>query len=143
MEAWAAAFDNWALCDSVCGWLFDKAPAARKKIREWTAREEEFVKRAGFALIAWSALHDKKAGDRSFLPLLGIIEREAGDGRNYVIKAIGWALRQIGKRSVRLNARAIETACRIAENGSAAGRWAGSHALRELTSPKVQKKFRE
>jgi len=143
MEAWAAEFDNWALCDSVCGWLFDKAPAAREKIGAWTARPEEFVKRAGFALIAWTAVHDKKAADEAFQPWLEMILREAGDGRNYVQKAVNWALRQIGKRNERLNSRAIETACRLLENGGAAGRRVAIDALRELTSAKVQKKFRK
>ncbi len=113
MEAWAAEFDSWDVVDGVCGSLFDKTPFAYGKTVEWSSRREEFVKRAAFALMAMLALHDKQAEDRSFEVFLPIIERESGDPRNLVRKAVNWALRQIGKRNLALNAKAIATAVRI------------------------------
>ncbi len=99
MERWVAEFDLWDLCDQCCGNLFDKTAAAWEKAVEWCMREWEYEKHAGFALIAYLAVHDKKAPDEHFLPYLAIIKHEAGDSRNFVKKAVNWALRQIGKRS--------------------------------------------
>jgi hypothetical protein len=119
MERWASAFDSWALCDHVCGKLFDRSPLAWPKARAWARRHEEFVRRAGFALMAWLAVHDKRAPDRSFDACLPLIERAAGDERAMVKKAVNWALRQIGKRNAYLNRRAIACARRIHRLASA------------------------
>jgi 3-methyladenine DNA glycosylase AlkD len=141
MEAWAADFDSWDVCDQCCGNLFDKTEFAYRKAVEWAARDEEFVKRAGFALMAWLAFHDKRAPDEAFLEFLPVIKRESVDGRNYVKKAVNWALRHIGKRNAALNIIAIEAAKEIQEMGSKAGRWIASDALRELTSEKVRERL--
>jgi 3-methyladenine DNA glycosylase AlkD len=138
MEVWAAGFESWDLVDGVCGDLFDKTPFAYRKAVEWCGRDEEFVKRAGFAMIARMAVHDKEAPDRVFGAFLPLIEREAGDRRNFVRKAVNWALREIGKRSRALNAIAVDTALRIQEGGPRSGRWVASDALRELRSDGVQ-----
>jgi 3-methyladenine DNA glycosylase AlkD len=138
MEAWAADFDSWDVCDQCCGNLFDKTEIAYRKAVEWAARDEEFVKRAGFALMAWLAFHDKRAPDEAFLEFLPVIKRESVDGRNYVKKAVNWALRHIGKRNAALNIMAIQTAKEIQAAGSKPGRWIASDALRELTSEKVR-----
>jgi len=142
MEAWAADFDSWDVCDQCCGNLFDKTEFAYRKAVEWAARDEEFVKRAGFALVAWLAFHDKRAPDEAFLEFLPVIKRESVDGRNYVKKAVNWALRHIGKRNAALNIMAIQTAKEIQEMGSKPGRWIASDALRELISGKVQERLR-
>ncbi len=110
MERWVKDFDSWDVCDQVCSNLFDRTPFAYKKAVEWSARDEEFVKRAGFVLMAALSVHDKKAHDDDFVKFLPIIKREAIDDRNFVKKAANWALRQIGKRNKRLNAAAIKTA---------------------------------
>jgi 3-methyladenine DNA glycosylase AlkD len=142
MEEWASEFDSWDVVDGVCCTLFDKTPYAWDKAVLWSEREEEFVKRAGFTLMACLAVHDKKSPDARFESLLPIIEREAIDRRNYVRKAVNWALRQIGKRNLRLNRQAIATANRILE-GPRSARWVASDALRELTGDPVQRKLRE
>ncbi len=141
MESWAADFDSWDVCDQVCSNLFDKTEFAYRKAHEWSDRKEEFVKRAGFVLMATLAVHDKSAGDEKFLEFLPVIKREATDGRNFVKKAVNWALRQIGKRNLNLNNAAIETAKNIQEIDSKAARWIASDTLRELTGEKVQKKL--
>ena len=138
MDRWASQFDSWDVCDGCCFDLFDKTPYAYEKAAAWSARPEEFVKRAGFALMAALAVHDKKAPDHRFIELLPIIRREAHDERNFVKKAVNWALRQIGKRNLALNAAAIETAERIRADGTRAGRWVAADALRELRSDAVQ-----
>ena len=125
MEAWVLGLDSWDVCDQLCNNLFVYCPLAWDKALEWSGRQEEFVKRAGFALMASLAWHGKDAPDERFLPLLAAIEREAGDERNYVKKAVNWALRNIGKRSPALHAQAVETARRIAASESKAGRWVG------------------
>ena len=142
MEAWAAEFDSWDVVDGVCGSLFDKTPFAYGKAVEWSSRREEFVKRAAFALMAMLAVHAKQAEDRSFEVFLPIIERESGDPRNLVRKAVNWALRQIGKRNLALNAKAIATAVRIKESGVRSAKWVASDALRELRSSAVQARLR-
>jgi 3-methyladenine DNA glycosylase AlkD len=142
MESWVGDFDSWDLCDQCCGNLFDKTPFVYEKTIEWADRDEEFVKRAGFALMAWAAVHDKTADDRVFLELLPIIEREADDGRNFVKKAVNWALRQIGKRNRKLHRAAVVAARRLSNrNDSAAASWTGSDALRELTSESVRSRL--
>ena len=142
MEIWASDFDSWDVCDQCCSNLFDKIPFADQKAIEWSAREEEFVKRAGFVLMATLAVHDKKAGDEKFIGFLPYIVRESDDERNFVKKAVSWALRQIGKRNRRLNALAIGTAREIQQKDSRAARWIASDALRELTGESVQNKFK-
>jgi 3-methyladenine DNA glycosylase AlkD len=134
MERWVLDFDSWDVCDQVCFHLFDRTPHAVSKAHAWSGRPEEFVKRAGFALMASLALHDKKAPDEVFLGFLPDIRREAGDGRNFVKKAVNWALRGIGKRSASLRLAAIDTACLIQQdNASPAARWVAADALRELS----------
>lgn len=142
MESWAMDFDNWAICDGVCNHLFRRTPFAHRKCIEWSSRDEEYVKRASFALMAALAVHDKKAGDEIFRSYLQIIERESSDGRAYVKKGINWALRQIGKRNLSLNGEAIQVAERIGGFDSSAARWVASDALRELRGGSVQERLR-
>ena len=132
MNAWAADFDSWDVCDQVCMNLFDRTPYAYPKVAEWSARQEEFVKRAAFTLMACLAVHDKQAENNRFLDFLPVIEREAADPRNYVKKAVNWALRQIGKRSTVLRRAAIQSAERLLASDSPAARWVARDALSEL-----------
>lgn len=137
-ERWVRAFDSWDLCDQVCSNLFDRTPFAYEKAEVWAGRGPEFVKRAGFTMMAVLASHDKKAEDAKLAAFLPMIEREAWDDRNFVKKAVNWALRGIGKRNLVLNAAAIECAERIADQDSRSARWIARDALRELTSEKVR-----
>ena len=137
MESWVKDFDSWAVVDGACNNLFRKTAFARRKAIEWAEREEEFVKRAGFSLMACLAVHDKGATDARFLRYLAIIKREARDERNFVKKAVNWALRQIGKRNLRLRQAAISTAKQLRHLDSKAARWIAADALRELTSKKT------
>lgn len=141
MERWCRAFDNWAVCDTVCFHLFDRVPHAWEKIGPWSARREEFVRRAAFALIASLALHDKTAGDERFLECLLPIERAAADERNFVKKGVSWALRVVGRRNAALNAAAVTLAKRLSASPDAPARWVGRDALRELTSPAVVRRL--
>ncbi|MDW5564007.1 MAG: DNA alkylation repair protein [Methanomassiliicoccus sp.] len=138
MEAWALEFRSWDLCDQCCTNLFVATPYAWPKAVEWPRRPEEFVRRAGFVLMAVLAVHDKKAPDARFLDLLPVIENGADDDRNFVRKAVNWALRQIGKRDMELNRAAVECALRIAGRESKAARWIAADALRELRDDVVQ-----
>jgi 3-methyladenine DNA glycosylase AlkD len=140
MNRWCRDFDSWAVCDAVCFHLFDRTPHAFRKVDQWAARRDEFVKRAAFALLASLALHDKKASDDEFLRL-PLIEQAASDGRNFVKKAVNWALRQIGKRNLALNAAAVVVAQRLATSAGPTVRWVGKDALRELTSAAVAGRF--
>jgi 3-methyladenine DNA glycosylase AlkD len=142
MENWAKDFDSWDVCDGCCGNLFDKTEFAYPKAVAWSQRREEFVKRAGFVLMAQLAVHDKEANDKEFVKFFPIIERETLDHRNFVKKAVNWALRQIGKRNLHLNKVAIKTAKKIQEIDSTVAKWIASDALRELTSEKVQVRLR-
>jgi 3-methyladenine DNA glycosylase AlkD len=137
MEYWVRDFDSWDVCDQVCGSLFDKTRFAYQKAVEWSGKREEFVKRAGFVLMASLAVHDKKAGDDKFVKFLPIIKRESTDDRNFVKKAVNWALRQIGKRNLTLNSMAVRTARGIQNLDSKAARWVASDALRELMDERV------
>jgi 3-methyladenine DNA glycosylase AlkD len=137
MEKWAKDFDSWDVCDQVCMNLFDKTKYAYKKAMEWSSRKEEFVKRAAFALVASLSVHDKKAKDEDFLKFLPIIKRESTDERNFVRKAVNWALRQIGKRNNKLQKAAIKTAREILKIDSKSARWIASDAIRELESKKI------
>lgn len=141
MERWARDFNSWDMCDQVCSNLFDRTKYGYKKAIEWTKRDEEFVKRAGFVLMAALSVHDKHAADSKFEKFLPIIERHATDERNFVKKAVNWALRQIGKRNVHLNKKAIDIAERIGKTESKAARWIAKDALKELRSDKVRKKL--
>jgi 3-methyladenine DNA glycosylase AlkD len=141
IEEWVADFDSWDVCDQVCSSLFDKTPFVWDKLQEFTKREEEFVKRTGFTLMACLAVHDKKAQDKDFIKLLPIIKRESTDERNFVRKAVNWALRQIGKRNKNLNKQAIKFAREILKIDNKTARWIANDALRELTSSSVQKRL--
>ncbi len=141
LERWVKDFDSWDVCDQCCGNLFDKTPYAYRKAVQWSKRDEEFVKRAGFVLMASLAVHDKQARDAAFEKFLPAIKRGADDPRNFVKKAVNWALRQIGKRNRHLNERALETAREIQALESSAARWIAADARRELTSAAVQKRL--
>jgi len=143
MDAWIKDFDSWDVCDQCCMNLFDKTPMAWEKAVEWTKREKEFEKRAGFTLMACLAWHDKESPDKKFLVFLLAIKRKADDDRNYVKKAVNWALRNIGKRNLSLNKKAIETAKEIQKMDSRSAKWIASDAIRELTSEAVQKRLQK
>lgn len=134
MDRWARDFDSWDVCDGVCANLFDRTPHAWAKAEEWSGRTREFEKRAGFVLMATLAVHDKKSPDGRFLVFFPMIEEGAADGRNFVKKAVNWALRQIGKRSRTLRKEAMKSIGRILKTDSPACRWVARGALRELES---------
>jgi len=141
IEGWVKEFNYWEICDQCCMNLFEKTKFAYKKAVEWSSREKEFIKRAGFVLMARLAVSDKKADDKRFEKFFPIIKREATDDRNYVKKAVNWALRQIGKRNLNLNNKAINTAKEIQKIDSKSAKWIALDALRELTSEAVQKRL--
>jgi len=143
MDAWATDFDNWATVDGACGYLFCRTPFAYNKVLEWCDRDEEFVKRAAFSLIAYLAVHDKKASDEKLAAFLPVIENHSDDDRNFVRKAVNWALRQIGKRNLQLNKLAIQTAERIKQQGSKPARWIAADALRELKNERILARLRK
>jgi 3-methyladenine DNA glycosylase AlkD len=134
IDSWTKDFTSWDICDQACGNLFDRTPYAIDKALEFSKHEEEFVKRAGFVLMAELAVHDKKANDKVFTQFFPVIEREAWDNRNFVKKAVNWALRQIGKRNDTLSPLAIQCAERILLQDNKAAKWIAGDALRELTS---------
>ncbi len=142
MEAWARDFDSWAVCDGTCLNLFRYTPFAYKKCWEWSERQEEFVRRAAFALLACLTVSDKAANDRVFLRFMPLIKRQAVDERKYVKKALNWALRQIGKRNQKLNQAAVKAAQEIHGSNSPGARWIASDALRELRSPAVLRRLK-
>lgn len=133
MEQWVRAADNWALTDALA-FLIDRTEFAEEKALAWSERKGEFVKRAGFATMAGMAIHRKELPDDVFRRFLPVIAREATDERNFVKKAVNWALRQIGKRNPALRCAAIAEAKRIATLDSRAARWIAADALRELGS---------
>jgi len=141
MECWVKDFDSWDVCDQCCSNLFDKTPFAYQKAEVWSKREEEFVKRAGFVLMAALSIHDKIATDEKLLNFIPLIKKEATDGRNFVKKAVNWALRQIGKRNINLNKMAIEAAEEIKQIDSKSARWIAADAIRELTSEAIQNRL--
>jgi len=143
MEAWVVDINSWDICDQVCMNLFEKTPLAEKKIYEWSVREEEFVKRASYALIACLAWHDKEASDEAFTQYFPVIVAGATDERNFVKKAVNWALRNIGKRNQALNKEAIKVTKEIQGIDSKSARWIASNAIRELESEKVQERLRK
>jgi 3-methyladenine DNA glycosylase AlkD len=137
MEDWAGQFDYWEICDQAVMNLFGPSRFAHKKAVDWCVRKEEFVKRAGFVLVAWMGVHDKGARDDVFEAFLPVIVKAATDDRNNVMKSVNWALRQIGKRNLTLNKKAIEVSEKIARLDSKAARWIASDACRELKSAKI------
>ena len=143
MGEWVKEIDSWDVCDQVCMNLFEKSPLALKKILDWSMREEEFVKRAAYSLLACLAWHDKKAEDEKFIKMFPVIRRGALDERNYVRKAVNWALRNIGKRNVNLNKAAIDVAREIHKSDSKAARWIATDAIRELESDAIQKRLKK
>jgi len=132
MNDWVKDFDSWDICDNACLHLFDRTPWAYEKAKGWSSRGEEFVKRAGFALMAVLAVHDKKRSDNDFIKFFSLIKKGATDERNFVKKAVNWALRQIGKRNAALRKRAIKLAEEILKIESPSARWIARDALREL-----------
>jgi 3-methyladenine DNA glycosylase AlkD len=142
MERWVRDFNSWDVVDSACCYLFAGARPAWAKAYEWSRRKPEFEKRAAFSLAAYLSYKDKAAPDAKFARFLGVIEREARDERNFVRKAVNWALRNIGKRNLRLNKAAILAAERIRKQDSRAARWIAADALRELKSAAVQNRLR-
>lgn len=139
MDRWAKDFDNWAVCDTCCSVVFDKTPFAYSKAVLWSRRSDEFLKRAGYVMMAVLAVHDKTSADTVFLKFFPHIRRGALDERNFVKKAVNWALRQIGKRNRNLNTQAIRLAKRIRQIDSTAARWIASDALRELCAVRAKR----
>lgn len=142
MEAWVGDFNSWDLCDNCCGSLFDRTPYAYDKAKEWSQREAEFERRAGFALMAWLAVHDKKAENAAFETFFPYLAQASEDQRNFVKKAVNWALRQIGKRNLSLHAQALQLAEEISRKDSKSARWIATDALRELNLPKVMERLK-
>ena len=138
MDRWAKDFDNWAVCDHLCFHLFDRTPHAWSKIRKWSSSRDEFIKRAGFALLAGVALHAKKAPDEPFIESFALIESAAGDNRNFVKKGVSWALRTIGHRNARLHGMAIDTANELSKSAEPSARWIGKDALKDLSREMVR-----
>jgi len=136
MEQWVKKFNSWDLCDQCCMNLFDKIPLGWKKAIEWPKRKEEFVRRAGFTMMACLAWHDKKAKDKDFIRFFPIIKKYSTDERNFVRKAVNWALRQIGKRNKNLNKEAIKSAKEIQKINSKTAKWIAYDAIKELTGKK-------
>ena len=137
MDGWVADFDSWDVCDQVCMNLFDKTSFAYDKAIEWSKNDKEFIKRAGFALMACLAWHDKSAPDSKFQPFFAVIKKGSTDERNFVKKAVNWALRQIGKRNLSLNKEAVKTAKEILSLDTKVSKWIASDALKELTSKAI------
>lgn len=137
MESWIKEFNSWDLCDQVCMNLFDKMPIAWKKATEWADREEEFVRRAGFSLMACLAWQEKEAKDEDFLKFFPIIKKYSFDERNFVKKAVNWALRQIGKRNDNLRKQAIKTAQEILKIDNKSAKWIAKDAIRELRGKEI------
>ncbi len=140
-DSWVMDIHSWDVCDQLCMNLFDRTGFADKKIWEWSERGEEFVRRAAFAMIACIAWHDKKAPDAEMIKYFPVIKRGASDDRNYVKKAVSWALRNIGKRNLNLNQESIRLARKIKEEDSKAARWIASDVIRELESEAVKKRL--
>jgi len=142
MEKWVRGFDSWDVCDQVCSGLFDRTPYAWSKALEWSRRKQEFVKRAGFVLMAALAVHAKDVPDTCFAGFFPAIRRGAEDERNFVKKAVNWAIRQIGKRSRFLNRRMVRLSREIARLESRSARWIAADALRELESAEVRRRLK-
>lgn len=141
VETWVKDFDSWDICDQCCTNLFRKLPFAFKKVKEWGSRSEEYVKRASFALLAFMACHAKKEPDETFIKFFSLIKKASADERNFVKKAVNWALRNIGKKNKNLNKAAIKLAKEIAQIDNKTAKWIARDAIRELESPAIQKRF--
>jgi 3-methyladenine DNA glycosylase AlkD len=141
LDRWVAGFDSWDVCDQCCSNLFDRTPFAYAKAFEWADDGREFVRRSGFVMMAALAVHDKEAGDEAFEQFFPVIVLYSGDDRNFVRKAVNWALRNIGKRNLALNRRAIEVAREVQATGARSARWIAADALRELQGEKVQQRL--
>ncbi|MEW5798435.1 MAG: DNA alkylation repair protein [Bacteroidota bacterium] len=141
MEQWVRDFDSWAICDACCAELFDNTPFAISKAFEWSKNETEYVKRAGFVMMAALAVHRKELDDGVFKKFFPVIEHESNDGRNFVKKAVNWALRQIGKRNTRLHAEAMKVAVKLSKQEDSTARWIGADAIKDLQSDAVRRKF--
>lgn len=142
MERWVSQCDNWAVCDACCGELFDYTPYAIAKAREWSSRKKEFVKRAGFVLMAELAVHNTELNDAVFISFFPLMIRESHDERNFVKKAVNWALRQIGKRNETLHPKALRIAKKLSESPDPTARWIGRDAIKDLHSASVKRKFK-
>ena len=143
MDDWVEQIYSWDICDLACSNLFDKTPYYRKKIRKYVKSNEEFTRRAGFVIIAASAVHDKRAADKQFLGYFPLIRRYSTDERNFVKKAVNWALRQIGKRNVALHKEALKLAKELKASENKTARWIGSDAFRELDNPKTRERIKK
>jgi 3-methyladenine DNA glycosylase AlkD len=143
MNLWAKDFDSWDICDQVCTSLFDLNSLAWTKVFKWAKRDEEFVKRGAFALIAGLSVHNKRASDEKFERFFPIIKKHSTDNRNYVKKSVNWALRNIGKRNLRLNKKAIDLSKDILKIDSNTAKWIARNALKELTSIKIQNRLKK
>lgn len=141
-NAWVKDINSWDICDGFTGSLIDRTPYAYKAAQQWARRKEEYVRRAGFALMAWLPVHDKKATDSAFDAFFPLIVEYSTDERNFVKKAVNWALRQLGKRNLALNRKAITTARQIARSDSKSARWIAKDALKELESEAVQARLK-
>lgn len=137
LESWVADFDSWDVCDSVCFNFFDKTELAWKKIKEWGKRDEEFVKRTAFSLIASLAVHNKEAKNEDFVKFFPLIKKASTDERNFVKKAVNWSIRQIGKRNMALHKEAINLSEEILKIDSKSAKWIARGALRELRDEKI------
>lgn len=140
-RAWAADFDSWDIVDGVCD-LFADADFWPELVEEFAADEREFVRRAAFSTLVWACVHRKKEPDATFFAFLPLIERHSTDPRNFVKKAVNWALRQIGKRSPTLHGPCLDLALRLAASDNRTARWIGADAVRELDGEKVRKRLR-
>jgi 3-methyladenine DNA glycosylase AlkD len=141
MDTWVADLDAWDICDQVCMNLFEKTPLAWTKIGEWSTREEEFVRRAAYALLACLAWHDKTAPDQAFIDLLPVIRAGAGDGRNFVKKAVSWALRNIGKRNQNLHTAALALAHQLGQSHERTSRWIANDVIRDLNTDATKRRL--
>ena len=142
MEKWVKDFDSWDIVDQVCGNLFDKTEIAKKKIFEFAKREREFEKRTAFTLMAALSVHDKKMKNGDFLKFFPLIKKASTDERNFVKKSVNWALRQIGKRNMKLNKEALKMAKEIQKIDSKSAKWIANDAIRELTDIKTLKRIK-
>jgi 3-methyladenine DNA glycosylase AlkD len=142
MEEWVKGIDSWDVCDQICMNLFDKTPYAWKKIIDWSKRDEEFVKRTAFSLLACLAWHDKNAEDNKFIDYFPIIKRNSTDERNYVKKAVSWSLRHIGKRNLNLHKAALKLANEIKQIDSKTAKWIGSDVIKDLNSDATKRRLK-
>ena len=141
IDSWVKDVDSWDIGDQMC-MNFDKSSLAWKKLYDWVKSDQEFTKRAGYAMIACLAWHDKEAADSKFIKTLPLLKKAATDERNMVKKAVNWALRNIGKRNLTLNKAALNVAKEIVKIDDKTARWIARDAIRELESEKIQEKLR-